>query len=101
MTDQKKPRPYNSLRRREQAEATRQKIIEAAHRLFVAHGFITTTLPAIAHQAGVAMPTITAIFGTKYDLLNSLIKTTVRCYNAPTSLTARSSLQTTLHEPTP
>ncbi len=101
MTDQKKPRPYNSLRRREQAEATRQKIIEAAHRLFVAHGYITTTLPAIAHEAGVAMPTVTAIFGTKYALLNTLIKTTVRGDDAPTALTDRSWWQAMLQEPNP
>ncbi len=101
MTDQKKPRPYNSLRRREQAEATRQKIIEAAHRLFVTHGYITTTLPAIAHEAGVAMPTVTAIFGTKYALLNTLIKTTVRGDDAPTALTDRSWWQAMLQEPNP
>ena len=98
MADQKKTRPYNSLRRREQAEATRQKIIEAARRLFVAHGYVATTLPVIAQEAGVSMPTITAVFGTKYALLEALITTTVRGDNAPAPLTDRSWWQEMLRE---
>ncbi len=101
MTDQKKTRSYNSLRRKEQAEATRQKIIGAAHRLFVAHGYTATTLPAIAHKAGVSMPTVTAIFGTKYALLNALIKATVQGDDAPTLLTDRTWWQAMLQEPNP
>src|SRR5258708_25498893 len=101
MADQKKTRPYNSLRRREQAEATRQKIIEAAHRLFVAHGYTATTLPVIAREAGVSMPTVTAVFGTKYALLNALIKTTVRGDAAPAPLTDSSWWQEMLREPNP
>ena len=101
MTDQKKTRPYNSLRRREQANATRQKIIEAAHRLFVAHGYTATTLPVIAHEAGVSLPTVTAIFGTKYGLLNALIQTTVRGDDAPAPLVDRSWWQKMLQEPNP
>ncbi len=100
MTDQK-TRSYNSSRRREQAEATRQKIIEAALRQFVAQGYTATTLPMIARAAGVSTPTVTAIFGTKYALLNALIKTTVQGDAAPTALTDRSWWQAMLQEPNP
>jgi len=101
MTHPNKTRPYNSLRRREQAEATRQKIIDAAHRLFVAHGYTATTLPVIAREAGVSMPTVTAIFGTKYALLNALIKTTVRGDDASAPLVDSSWWQAMVQEPDP
>jgi len=101
MADQKKTRPYHSLRRQEQAAATRQRIIQAAHRLFVAQGYTATTLPTIAREAGVAMPTVTAVFGTKYALLDALIKTTVRGDDAPPQLADRSWWQEMLQEPNP
>lgn len=101
MADQKKPRPYNSLRRREQAEATRTKIIQAAYRLFLTDGYTATTLAAIAHEAGVSMPTVTAIFGTKYALLDALIKTNVRGDDTPPPLADRSWWQAMLEEPNP
>ena len=101
MTDPKKTRPYNSLRRREQAEETRYKIIQAAYRLFLTGGYTATTLAVIAHDAGVSMPTVTAIFGTKYALLDALIKTNVRGDDAPPPLADRSWWKTMLEEPNP
>src|SRR5437588_10035469 len=101
MTDRNKTRPYNSLRRREQAEATRRKIIDAAHRLFVLHGYTATTLPSIAREAGVSMPTVTSVFGTKYALLTALIKTTVRGDAAPAPLVESTWSQELLREPDP
>jgi hypothetical protein len=47
------------------------------------------------------MPTVTAVFGTKYALLNALIKTTVRGDATPAPLTDSSWWQEMLHEPNP
>jgi AcrR family transcriptional regulator len=52
--------------------------VEAAHRLFAAQGYAATTLPAIAREAGVSAPTVTAVFGTKAALLEALINLGVR-----------------------
>ncbi|MEA2843824.1 MAG: hypothetical protein QOJ69_1495, partial [Actinomycetota bacterium] len=65
-------RPYNSPRRREQAAATRRTILEAAERLFVRDGYPTTTMEAIAGEAGVSLKTVYLPFSTKSGLLRAL-----------------------------
>ena len=46
-------------RRRERGrlsvQASRREILEAAHRLFLQHGYVATSVPAIAAEAGVAV----------------------------------------------
>jgi AcrR family transcriptional regulator len=62
-------RPYRSPKREAQAAATRAEIADAAHRLFVAHGYVSTTLTEIAAAAGVAVPTVKLAYGTKRAVL--------------------------------
>jgi AcrR family transcriptional regulator len=71
-------RRYSSPRRAAQARETRARILAAARRRFATDGYVATTLPAIARDAGVAAPTVTAVFGTKLALLNELIRSGVR-----------------------
>jgi AcrR family transcriptional regulator len=73
MTDPvKSTRRYNSPRRREQAAATRQEILEAAQRLFERQGYAATTMAAVAAEAGVALKTVYVVFETKSGLLRAL-----------------------------
>jgi AcrR family transcriptional regulator len=65
-------RRYNSPRRREQAAATRQAILEAAQRLFEQHGYAATSMAAIADEAGVALKTVYLAFETKSGMLRAL-----------------------------
>ena len=51
------------------AEVTRQSIIQAARKLFVAQGYRTATMSAIASEAGVAERTVYNTFATKQELL--------------------------------
>lgn len=67
-------RRYYSPRRRQQTEATRRAILEAARRLFREHGYQATTLHAIAQEAAVAVPTLYAVFGSKPAILSALVK---------------------------
>ena len=67
MTDVK--RGYDTTRRRAQAETTRQDVLDAAGRLFTAHGYAATTVDEIAAEAGVSRETIFKAFGTKRQLL--------------------------------
>jgi AcrR family transcriptional regulator len=76
--EQPSKRRYHSPRRHRQAQLTRRAVLEAARRLFAAHGYTTTTLPAIAREANVSPPTVTAVFGTKGRLLRELIDLAVR-----------------------
>ena len=64
------PRPattrrYDSPRRTQQAAATRAAILEAAQRLFERDGYASTTMAAIAGEAGVASKTVYLAFDTK------------------------------------
>jgi AcrR family transcriptional regulator len=65
-------RKYDSPRRREQAAATRNQILEAAHPLFVERGYAATSMAAIAKAAGVAPKTVYVVFETKAALLRAL-----------------------------
>ena len=71
-------RSYVSPQREAQALATRQSILDAALRLFTASGYVATTIQAIADDAGVAVQTVYAVFGTKRELLRSLLEAAVR-----------------------
>jgi AcrR family transcriptional regulator len=61
---------YNQLRA-EQAEETRTRILDATARV-MAQGVATLSIPAVAREAGVSVPTVYRHFGTKRDLLAAL-----------------------------
>jgi AcrR family transcriptional regulator len=58
--------------RQRQAQATRERIAAAARSLFADRGYVTTTIEAIAEEAGVAVPTIYGAFGNKRAILNEI-----------------------------
>jgi len=70
-------RAYDSPRRREQARATRRAVLEAARALFIAGGYVATTIDAIAHGARVSTETVYGIFGTKRSLLSELVDVSI------------------------
>jgi len=64
-------RPYESRLRTEQAEDTRARILDAAIRVMAA-GVATVSVPAVAREAGVSVPTVYRHFGAKGELLAAL-----------------------------
>jgi len=64
---------YKSEIRAKQAEQTKEKILSAARSLFRSKGFDGTAIDAIAAKAGVAAPTVYAIFGSKKEILKQLV----------------------------
>jgi AcrR family transcriptional regulator len=70
----KAKRRYDSRRRREQAAQTRLDILTAAGRLFRAHGYAGTSMPAIAAEAGVVVETIYRAFGSKAGLFRAVVE---------------------------
>jgi AcrR family transcriptional regulator len=96
-----KKRTYHSPRREEQARETRRRILDAAQHLFASGGYVATTLPAVAREAGVSPATITVTFGTKLELLDALVKSTVRGDASPEPLDQRSWWQEMLGESDP
>lgn len=58
--------------RQRQAKATQQLIVETATQLFLAQGYGATTIDAIATEAGVAVSTVYAVFGSKRGILREI-----------------------------
>src|SRR3989442_14747591 len=58
-------RTYNGALRREQAQMTRGRILDAARRLLVNGTYSSVTMEDIASEAGVAYQTVYGIFGSK------------------------------------
>jgi AcrR family transcriptional regulator len=75
MSDSTTPRRrYDATRRRRQAAETRHRIVETAARLFVAHGYTGTTIPAIAAAADVAVETVYRSASGKAGLLADAVQ---------------------------
>jgi AcrR family transcriptional regulator len=74
----KRVRAYQSERRLEQAEQTRQRVLDAAADLFVERGFDGASISAVAQRAGVSDETVFARFGNKRALLGELVRRGVR-----------------------
>ena len=66
-------RSYDSSRRKQQAEATRRRLAASARKLFARDGYTATTIEAIAGDAGVAVQTFYATYGSKRAILLALI----------------------------
>ena len=73
MRDQvNRPRRYDATRRRDRADRTRQEVIDAGSRLFLADGFAATTVTAIAQASRVSEQTIYKAFGGKAGLVRAI-----------------------------
>jgi AcrR family transcriptional regulator len=73
MPENVKRRAYSSPARRRQSEATRERLLAAAHDLFLANGYRSTTTAAIAGAAGVSEASVFVNFGSKSALLIAVV----------------------------
>ena len=94
-------RQYHSPKREAQAAVTRAEIADAAHRLFVAQGYVRTTLADIAEAAGVAVPTVKVIYGTKRLVLVAAWDRAVKGGPDPRPVAEQEWYQEILAEPDP
>ena len=84
-----------STYRQEQAAATRDRIADAARRLFASDGYGSTSIEAIAAEAGVAVRTVYSAFGTKREILSHI------CERWLEDARARETVADVLAEPDP
>lgn len=102
MAGQVKPvRPYDSPRRREQAEATRRAVLDAARDLFERDGYVATSVPAIAEEARVAVKTVYLAFSTKSRLLRAVWDLALKGDDDEAPVAQRSWYREILDEPDP
>ena len=66
------PEPKRKTLRQEHAQLTRERIADAARKLFARNGYAATTLSEVASEAGVAVQTIYAVYVSKAGILDAL-----------------------------
>jgi AcrR family transcriptional regulator len=86
-------RPYRSPLRDEQSRTTRRRIVDAAAQLFVARGYVPTTIDAIAELAGVSRRTVFTSVGGKAALLKLAFDWTLAGDDEPVPIAARPEMQ--------
>jgi TetR/AcrR family transcriptional regulator of autoinduction and epiphytic fitness len=82
-------RGYRSEIRDTQARRTRGRVLDAATRVFLHRGFAAATLKAVAVEAGVSVPTVEALFGTKARLLHAAIDVAIAGDDEPVAVLDR------------
>jgi AcrR family transcriptional regulator len=89
-----KTRPYDRSNRVRQARETRRRIVEAAATLFIEEGYASTSIKAIADEAGVAVPTVYASLRSKANILRAVVDLTVRGDDDAAPLASRADWET-------
>ena len=82
-------RTYRSPTREQRARATRKRILTAARAEFLRLGYAATTIRAVAGAAGVSVPTVELVFGTKPQLLHTAISFSIRGDDDPIPMLQR------------
>ena len=94
-------RSYRSPLREARALETRRAIVDAAASQFAEHGFVTTSVDAIASAAGVGRATVFAVFGGKPALLKAAYDAAFGSGDERTPLAQRPEAQAVLDERDP
>jgi AcrR family transcriptional regulator len=80
--------------------ATEQRLVDAAARLFLRHGYVATTLSAVAQEAGVAERTVYLRFATKAALFKRTVDVALVGDTEPVDVEHRDWTQRALTAPT-
>ena len=86
-------RAYRSSRREAQARRTRRRVLDAATAVFLERGFAGATMRVIATRAGVSLPMVELLFGTKGRLLKAAIDVAIVGDDEPVAVLDRSWVQ--------
>src|SRR4051794_16203598 len=73
MTSQVK-RSYDSSRRRERAQRTKEAVLDAAQHRFLTEGYAATTIASVAADAQVSVETVYKAFNSKPGLVGAIWK---------------------------
>jgi len=100
-TPKTKSRRYTSEVRAAQAIETRRRIRAAAEELFLADGYVATSMESIANAAGVSRQTVFTAFGSKAGLLSELGDVQVVGDDQPIPLAEREAVKRLSEEDDP
>jgi len=88
-------------RREERARQRRERVVDAASRLFGERGYVATTIEAIAREAAVAPATVYQAFGTKQAILARILDVTIAGDADPAALLDRDWVRQAARQPDP
>jgi len=94
------PEPALPPLRQAQIAQTEQRILAAATELFLADGYVATTLEAVARHAAVGARTVYVRFGTKAALFKRVIDVAIVGDTQPVGVLGRDWMQAALTAPT-
>jgi AcrR family transcriptional regulator len=77
MSEPVKTRRYDTGSREARTQATKRAVVAAAHELFLARGFVDTTVDAISAESRVPIATVYRLFKTKAAILKAVIDVAV------------------------
>src|ERR1700745_4158629 len=86
--------------RQAQTALTEQRILAAASELFLADGYLATTLDAVARRAQVGARTVYVRFGTKAALFKRVVDVAIVADTEPVAVLGRDWMQLALTAPT-
>jgi AcrR family transcriptional regulator len=95
------PRRYDSSRRAEQARQNRQAVLDAARQKFLHDGYASTTLAAVAADAGVSIETVYKVFSNKAGLLKALFDVSVAGDDEDIAMADRELIRSIAADPDP
>jgi AcrR family transcriptional regulator len=91
-------RSYSSALRDQQAQLTRRRVLDAALELFLADGYLGTTIDAVARRAGVSTQTVYNAVGGKPALLRAVYDVSLAGDDEPVPIAERPAFQAMLAE---
>jgi AcrR family transcriptional regulator len=95
----KRTRSYDSSARQAQARSTRAAVLAAARHAFLKRGYATTTVAAVASDAGVSVETVYKAFGNKAGLLKAMFDVAIVGDDEPIPLQQREMVARIQAEP--
>ncbi len=101
MTESVNKRPYDNTRRRTRSADTRKRILDAARTHLVERGYRSTTIAAIAADAGVSISTVYELVGRKPTLARELVELALSGADRPIEGSERDYVAAMQAEPDP
>jgi AcrR family transcriptional regulator len=96
-----KTRRYDNARRAAAARRTQQRVVETAHRLLLERGYAGLAMADLAEEAGVSVPLLYKVFGTKPQLVKRVYDVLLAGDVDPVPVAQRPALQALAADPDP
>jgi len=95
-----KRRSYDNSARTEASRVRHARVLASARALFLARGYVRTTMAAVASEAEVSLDTVYALVGRKPDLFRLLIESAISGRDAAVPAEDRDYVQRIRAQPT-